>query len=379
MKKSLILAFIFVGLISCKQNNRFHVSGIVKNASGEILYFEHTGLMKTTILDSLKLGTNGEFSFKSLRPLYPDFYNLRLGNKTITFAVDSCESINFQAQETNFSTDYKVSGSETSSKIQKLRISVMNIQRKANELTANVSYKERNSKISEIEKDIELHKKMACKLILGNPGSAAAYFAIYQQVNKTYLFSPYIKTDRPYCAAVATSYNAYMPDYDRTKNLYSLVMDAIRTERSAKQKEEWDNVLANQGTGYIDIQLKDRKNVIRKISDLKAKVILIDFSAYETDESVNYTFSLRELYNKYHNRGFEIYQVSLDRNKLLWERSVENIPWICVRDENGPNTTCVATYNISSIPTTFLIHKGTIVARNLNIESLKSEIEKDLK
>lgn len=379
MKKSLVFALIFVALISCKQNNRFHISGIVKDASGEILYFEHTGLMKTTILDSTKLGSNGEFSFKSERPKYPDFYDLKLGNKIITFAVDSCETINFQAKESNFSTDYIVSGSETSLEIQKLRVSVMNIQRKANELTSNLSYEERNSKISEIENDIEMHKKMASKLILENPRSAAAYFAIYQQVNKTYLFSPYIKTDRPYCAAVATSYNAYMPDYDRTKNLYSLVMDAIRTERSAKQKEEWNKVLENQGTGYIDIQLKDKKNVIRKISDLKAKIILIDFSAYETDESVNYTFSLRELYNKYHNRGLEIYQVSLDRNKLLWEQSVENIPWICVRDENGPNTSYVATYNITSIPTTFLINKGTIVARNLNFESLKSEIEKDLK
>ncbi|MFA5046695.1 MAG: thioredoxin family protein, partial [Paludibacter sp.] len=227
--------------------------------------------------------------------------------------------------------------------------------------------------------DIQSHKEMARKLILQDPRSLAAYFAIYQQVNNTYLFSPYVKTDKPYCAAVATSFNAYMPEYVRTKNLYSLVMDAIKTERNEKQKEEWNKVLENDGVGYIDIALKDKNNVVRKISELKDKVILIDFSTYDSEQSVNYTFSLRELYNKYHKRGFEIYQVSLDQNKLIWEQSVQNIPWICVRDENGPNTTYVATYNVSSTPTTFLINnKGSIVARNLDFETLNTEIEKNL-
>lgn len=379
MKKLLIFLFVFVVFISCKQNNRFHINGVVKDAEGEMLYFEHNSLMKTILLDSVKLGKNGEFSFKSDRPKYPDFYDLRLNNKIITFAVDSCEDINFKAKETGFSTDYEVTGSETSLLIQKLRKSVMSIQQKANALRDNISLDERKAMIAEIENDIHSHKEMARKLILQDPRSLAAYFAIYQQVNNTYLFSPYVKTDKPYCAAVATSFNAYMPEYVRTKNLYSLVMDAIKTERNEKQKEEWNKVLENDGVGYIDIALKDKNNVVRKISELKDKVILIDFSTYDSEQSVNYTFSLRELYNKYHKRGFEIYQVSLDQNKLIWEQSVQNIPWICVRDENGPNTTYVATYNVSSTPTTFLINnKGSIVARNLDFETLNTEIEKNL-
>jgi len=379
MKKTLIILLIIVGLVSCKQNNRFSVSGTIKDAEGEMLYIENTGLLKTTILDSVKLGSNGEFNFKSDRPAYPDFYRLRLNYKIIAFAIDSCENINIVAKVENFATEYSLTGSETSIQIQKLRKSVMNIQRKANALTSDLSAEERNIKISDIEKDIEVHKEMARKLILQNPRSAAAYFAIYQKVNNTYLFSPYIKTDKPYCAAVATSYNAYMPEYIRTKNLYSLVLDAIRTERSAKQKEEWNKVLAKEGTGYIDIALQDKNKVTRKLSELEGKVILIDFSVYEGEQSVNYTFSLRELYNKYHKRGFEIYQVSLDRNKMLWEQSVANIPWICVRDENGPNTTYATSYNITSIPTTFLMNKqGNIIARSMEFEELGKEIEKNL-
>ena len=379
MKKSIFLLFILITIASCKQNNRFSVSGIVKDAGGEMLYLEHTGLLDTKTLDSVKLDEKGDYKFKSDRPSYPDFYRLRLNNKIIAFSVDSCEDIFIETKNTDFATQYDIKGSNASLNIQRLRISVMNIQRKANELRSDLSEQEKNDRIAILEKDIEAHKEFARKLILQNPRSTAAYFAIYQKVNDTYLFSPYVKVDKPYCAAVATSYNAFMPEYERTKNLYSLVMDAIRTERKAKQDEAWSEVLANHGTGYIDIALNDKNDVQRKLSELEGKLVLIDFSAYEAEQSVNYTFALRELYNKYHTRGFEIFQISLDQNKMLWQESTKNIPWICVRDENGPNTAYVASYNLSSIPTTFLMTKqGTIVARSLPFDQLKKEIEKSL-
>ena len=379
MKKSLYILFILAGLIACKNNQKFHVSGTVKNAAGQMLYLQHNGLLKTIVLDSVKLGADGGFSFKSVRPAYPDFYDLKLNSKLITFAVDSCEDIHFEANETNFSTDYTVKGSQTSIEIQKLRISVMNIQRKTNELNDKLGADERNARIAEIVKDIETHKVMARKLILQNPRSASAYFAVYQKVSNAFIFSPYEKADRPYCAAVATSFNTFMPEYERTKNIYSLVMDAIHSEREAKSLEAMKKAVEQSNTGYIDIKLNDKTGKVRKLSELEGKVVLIDFSAYESEKSVEYTFALRDLYNKYHKRGFEIYQISLDRNKVFWEQSIENIPWVCVRDENGPNTVYVATYNISAIPTNFLLNKqGTITSRSLNFGELAKQIEKDL-
>jgi len=379
MKKSLILFLITFGLFSCTQHSKFHVNGRVENAKGKILYFEHSGLMKTTVLDSIKLRSNGEFYFKSARPTYPDFYRLRLDDKVITFAVDSCEEITIDAKLDNFANDYKVSGSQTSLLIQALRKSVLSIQQKANELNTNASVVQQNIKIADIEKDIETHKAMAQKIIFQNPRSLAAYFALYQKVNDTYLFSPYVKTDKPYCAAVATSFNAFMPDYDRTKNLYSLVLDAIKKERQQKDKEIWKEVLAGATKGYIDIILPDKNNVERKLSSLEGKVVLIDFSVYESKESVDYTFALRDLYNKYHSRGFEIYQVSLDQNKLLWQQSVQNIPWVCIRDEAGSESKLISTYNLKSVPTVFLMNrKGVIIGRNFSFEELRTEIAKCL-
>lgn len=379
MKKTILILLILIGIVSCNQHDKFFVRGSVKDARGEMLYFEHSGLLKTTILDSVRLRPNGYFKFKSARPVYPDFYRLRLMDKIITFAVDSNEEINIEAKSANFATDYVLTGSATSNQIQILRKSVINIQKLANALTSNTESDQRNREIAVIEKDIDVHKAMAQKIILQNPRSTVAYFALYQKVNDTYLFSPYIKKDRPYCAAVATAYNTFMPEYERSKNLYALVLDAIRTDRKAKEKETWNEILATKGTGYINIILPDKNNVVRKLSALEGKVILIDFSAYESKQSVDYTFELRELYNKFHKRGFEIYQVSLDQNKQLWQQSIEKIPWICVRDLDGPNSKYAASYNISVIPTTFLMDKkGNIIARSLGIDELRNSIEKNL-
>lgn len=377
MNKYLIAGIALFGLVACNSADQFKIAGTVENAAKETMYLEHIGLLKTDMLDSVVLSKDGEFKFKAPRPEYPDFYRLRIGAKTIDFAVDSCETITVKADAKSFASSYQLEGSQTSDDIQQLRKSVSDIQRKVNSITPEMSAAERNAKIAEITADIEKHKVMARQLILQNPRSAAAYFAIYQKVNNSYIFSPYVKEDKPYCAAVATSYNTFMPEYVRSKNLYGLVMDAIQTERKEKANQEWAEIINNASAGYIDIALNDKNNKQRKLSELEGKVVLIDFSSYEMENSVQYTFELRELYNKYSGRGFEIFQISLDRSKLLWEESVANLPWVCVRDENGPNTTFVSSYNVRAIPTLYLMNReGVIIGRDMNFEELNAKIAK---
>ena len=379
MKKYLV-SIIAIGLLTaCNTGNKFKVEGIIEGGGGEMVYLEHTGLMKSTIIDSTRINSEGEFRFRAERPAYPDFYKLTLGTKQIHFAIDSTETIKIESSFDNFSNEYTISGSESNTDIQKLRKSVIEIQKKANQIVRGMNEADRNKLLDEIVAMVETHKVMARPIILKNPKSTAAYFAIFQKINNTYIFSPYVKEDRPYCAAVATSYHTFMPDYDRSRNLYNLVMDAITMERQARRQENWQEIVKEIGTGFIDIELPDKQGINRKLSDLKGKVILVDFSAYESRESVQYTFALRELYNKYASRGFAIYQVALDRNKLLWQESVANIPWVCVRDEKGPNTIYAATYNVSSLPSYFLISRsGDIIGRDMDLQTLEKAIEKQL-
>ena len=380
MKKSLLFFAIVALLVSCGQKNNFKVSGKIENAAGKTIYFQHNGILETSTLDSVKLNAGGEFSFKAARPKYPDFYRLTLDNNAITFAVDSCERIMINAKADKFSTDYEISGSETSLQIQKLRKSVLSIQRKVNTISPKMTVEEKNAKIAEIEKDIEIHKEMARKLILQNPRSIAAYFAIYQQVNNMYLFSPFDKGDKPYCAAVATSFNVFMPEYVRSKNLYNRVLEAIKEDQAAKKAQNWSQILSNQAKGgYINIELPDKNNVNQKLSAFEGKVVLIDFTMYKIEQSADYIFALRELYDKYHSRGLEIYQVSLDDNEALWQQAIYNIPWTCVRDLNGANTKYVSLYNISEVPTSFLMDRsGSIVGRYRGLADIQKAIEKNL-
>ena len=377
MKIKYLFFLLLPAIVGCSQQGKFKIEGEVTDAAGKMLYIEQTGLLKTVALDSVKLKADGAYKFKLASPEYPEFYRLRVEDKVINFAIDSTEHLVIKAGFENFATGYTVEGSEMNLQIKELRQSLSFIQAKANKLTPQLSASERNALLADVEADIEKHKEMARKIILTNPRSSAAYFAIYQKIGNTYLFSPYVKADKPYCAAVATAYNAFMPDYIRTKNLYGLVMDAIKAERKAKDSQAWREVLDNASAGYIDIELPDRSGNVRKLSELEGKVVLIDFSAYQMEKSVQYTFELRELYNKYSGRGFEIYQVSLDRSKLLWEESVANIPWVCVRDENGPESVAVSTYNVQSAPTVFLMNrKGEIIARNPDFSTLDASIAK---
>lgn len=380
MKKLLLFFAIVALLVSCGQKNNFKVSGKIENAAGKTLYIQHNGILETSTLDSVQLNAAGEFSFKEARPQYPDFYRLKLDNNVITFAVDSCESIVINAKSEKFSSNYTISGSESSLQIQKLRKSVLNIQNKVNTISPKMTVEEKNARILEIEKDIQVHKEMAQKLILQNPRSIVAYFAIYQQVNNVYLFSPFDKADKPYCAAVATSFNVFMPEYVRSKNLYNRVMEAIKQERIAQRTQNWSQIVSSQSKGgYINIELPDKNDVVKKLSALEGKLILVNFTMYRLEQNVDYTFALRELFDKYHSRGFEIYQVSLDENKALWQQAVNYIPWICVRDMNGPNTKYIDLYNVSEVPTSFLIDKsGSIIGRYKGLADIQKAIEKNL-
>lgn len=380
MKKIVISLLVFVAFVSCQNSKKFRVEGIVENAQGETIIFEHSGIAKTTVLDSVKISKEGKYKLKADAPKYPDFYRLRIKNKSISFVVDSTETITIDANLDNFSTGYTVSNSFASEQIKELRISVINIQNKINTLKPETDQEIRMKKVDEIENDLEQHKVMARKLIMENPRSSAAYFALYQQINDQYIFSPFVKEDYPYWAAVATAYHTYMPNYDRSRNIYSFVLEALKEKQKEKQLAALDELIEKEAKGYIDITLADKNGVERKLSELEGKVVLIDFSTYEATESIDYTFSLRDLYNKYNSRGFEIYQVSLDRNKLLWDISIENIPWICVRDEKGVSNYYAQLYNVTKLPTSFLLDKtGTIVAKDMKFSELDREIDKLLK
>ena len=95
---------------SCDRTPKFTAKGVVTGADGQTLYLEHVGVGSVETLDSINLVPGGKFEFKVISPKYPDFYRLRMKNQLINFAVDSTETITFNADAGTFATSYAVEG-----------------------------------------------------------------------------------------------------------------------------------------------------------------------------------------------------------------------------------------------------------------------------
>ena len=120
MKKISFFIFGALVLASCNKEPKFNIKGTVSDAEGKMLYLEASGIEGTEPLDSVKLKSDGEFSFKQLRPESPEFYRLRVGEKVINFSVDSIETLDVKARYNDFSTGYSIDGSANCTKIKEL-------------------------------------------------------------------------------------------------------------------------------------------------------------------------------------------------------------------------------------------------------------------
>lgn len=380
MKKITLVALVALALGSCNNGPRFNVNGEVADADGKMLYLEASGLEGIIPLDSVKLSSKGSFSFKQARPESPEFYRLRIEDKVINFSVDSTETIAINAPYTEFATAYIVEGSENSRKIKELSLKQARLQQDVNELlNAARANKIRNDvfedSLSALVNDYKNDVKI--NYIFAEPNTAAAYFALFQKLNDYLIFDPLNNKDDIKCfAAVATSLNNTYPHAVRSKNLYNIVIKGMKNTRTPVKKTIEIPKEKIVETGLIDISLRDLKGNIRKLTDLKGKVVLLDFSVYQTQTGAPHNLMLRDLYNKYASQGFEIYQVSLDADEHFWKTSADNLPWICVRDGNGVYSTNAAVYNVRQLPAYFLINrKNELSGRGEDIKDLDSAIK----
>jgi glutathione peroxidase-family protein/soluble cytochrome b562 len=365
----LLILFLATG---CNKGGKFTVEGNIANGNGKILYFEKTGLVKDSLIDSVKLKSAGSFKFSSKKPVYPDLYRIRMDNQQLILAIDSTETIEIQASANNL-IDAKITGSKESEDIQNLRKSVVDLQKDYTQILNDKNSDRQKILFDSFQTKLDKHKKMAIGIILSNPGSLSSYYSLYQQIEGKYIFSPYEKDDLKYFQAVATSFYTFKPNFDRTKNLYNLVIDAISENRKSRNEAASQKLtLPAKSMGFIEMELQDKNGYPQKLSSMVGNPILIDFIVFADKSSVDHTFALRDIYNKYKSKGLQIYQVSVDENKLFWEQAVSNIPWTSVYDENGAKASI---YNVQQIPTMFLINKeGNIIGRYKSLNDVEKVI-----
>ena len=372
-------ALLLSGLSACNNEPAFTVEGEITDAAEKMLYLEQTGLESIVPLDSVKLSEGGSFSFSASRPEAPDYYRLRIDNKIINFAVDSTETVTVKANYGTFSTGYQIEGSENNTKIKELVLLQAGLQADVNRVAQSglpIGIAQ-----DSIQRMVNTYKnKVKRNYIFAEPNKTYAYFALFQQLNGYMIFDPLTNREDVKCfAAVATSMNNLYPHADRSRNLYNMVIKGMKNTRAPQAKPLDIPMDKIEETSIIDIPLRDVDGKLHHLTDLKGKVVLIDFTVYGASESGARNLLLRELYNKYHEQGLEIYQVSLDTDEHFWKTAADNLPWICVRDPEGPYSTFVRLYGVAQLPSSFLVNRNNELSLRVDAKTdLDAEIKKIL-
>lgn len=380
MKKIFFMALAAVALSACNSESKFKVEGQVSDADGKMLYLEASALEGIVPLDSVKLKADGSFAFKQPRPVSPEFYRLRVDNKIINFSVDSTETVQVKAPFADFATAYTVEGSPNSSKIKELTLKQMELQNNVNALLQSMQAHKIGADVFEDSLTALLKNykdDVKIRYIFAAPNTASAYFALFQKLNNYLIFDPLNSKDDIKCfAAVATSLNNFYPDADRSKNLYNIVIKGMKNTRTPQEKVVEIPEDAISETGVIDISLRDMKGNVRKLSELKGKAVILDFTIYQNAVSATHNYMLRDLYDKYSAQGLEIYQVSLDADEHYWKTTADNLPWVCVRDGNGIYSSIAASYNVQTVPSLFLINRNNeLSARGETLKDLDAAVK----
>ena len=376
--KTIVASIFVVGitvLMSGCGKEMFHVEGAIGNAKDSILYFEHNGLTGFTTVDSVKLDAKGAFSFASDKVNNPEFYRLRIAGQIINIAIDSTETVKVDAKYPQMATDYSVNGSYENEKIKQLALKQINLQAQCQAL-----YSEQpQAADSLVQQLIQAYKyDVSHNYIFKEPMKAYSYFALFQYIvvnnEARLIFNPTVDPeDNKVFGAVATSWDTYFPNSERGQNLHNITIKGMRDNRIAAANKQNIQIEAEE-TGVIDLPLRDNKGNMHHLTDLKGKVVLLNFHAFSLPDSPEYIMQMRELYDKYHAKGLEIYMVSLDENEHFWKESVATLPWMNVYDNTGISE--AYTSAATATPIIYLIDRSNTVVRNpAQIKNLPKEIE----
>ncbi|WP_297219635.1 TlpA disulfide reductase family protein [uncultured Prevotella sp.] len=378
---AIALAVVAVlGMASCNEK-KFHVNGTIGNAADSTLYFENMSLNGPVVVDSVKLSADGTFAFDDKAPTAPEFYRLRIAGQIINIAIDSTETVSVKAEYPGMASQYEVSGSEECSRIKELTLMQMSLQTQLNAI-ANNPQLGADAVNDSVARVVEAYKtRVKTDYIFKEPMKASSYFALFQTLNaggqSVLIFNPRSsEQDVKVFAAVATSWDTFYPNEERGENLHNIAIEGMKDIRIIKSKQAQGIVSADKvnTTGIIDFTLTDNKGQERRLSSLQGKVVMLDFHLFADEKSLQRIMMLRELYNKYHAAGLEIYQVSVDSDEHFWKTQTAALPWICTRA--GDDTRVLQLYNVQQVPTFFLLDRNcNVVKRDAQIKDIDAEIK----
>jgi peroxiredoxin len=356
-------------LVSCgdaKRSGDFELKGNFINSKGEMIYLEKLGSQQPVVVDSVQIDEKGDFEFKNYVPKI-GFYRVRVNQQNFAMLIlDSADKVSLSGNLNDLGNSYKVEGSaETQLFIEYNEIS-----------------KKRDLKLDSLNKVFQVimegNKMDSKKMDSLSQQFEGPYNDIVDGANAT-LIEKITKNVSMYSSLIAIQ--ALEPD--KYPDIYQALDKGLSTkfpnDNNVKMFHDVVKAISSTGLGQTapEINLPGVDGTPIALSSLKGKVVLIDFWASWCGPCRKEMPNVVKAYAKFKNKGFEIYGVSLDKEKDRWVEAIakDGITWPQVSDLMQGGSEVVKLYNIQGIPYTVLIDKeGKILAKNLRGEELEKKL-----
>ena len=382
MNKKLNL-FLFAAMIiaGCK-NNSVQISGTLLNPlKGTFIYLDELLSKEMKTLDSVKVSEEGTFRFKR-EIKSPAFYLLKISDRNfLTMLLEPGQKMILNSYYDSLNYPVSVTGSEGTARISEYNKTLRNTIRKLSGLSdiyrQNLNSPQLPAVIESLDSlaqtyldEINLYTK---NYIDNNLESLVSLIALYQQVApNVYVLNP--SKDYKYYLKVDSSLSLLYPDYEPVASLHEQVKELLAGLEGTKANTS----LAGEGAEAPEIIMPSPEGDTIKLSSTRGSVVLLDFWASWCAPCRQENPNLVKAYNLYHKKGFQIYQVSLDKTREAWIKGIDDDQlgkWIHVSDIQYWNSKVVQLYSIQSIPSNFLLDKeGRIIATNLRGEALQNKL-----
>lgn len=378
--KKLIFILPLVILFACNKKNKIEISGSVPEVKNEYIFLDELDINTTIPLDSAKIKKNGKFQFKVLTK-EQNYYQLRISkNNFITLLTSPGEKIIVTADRQYLPGGYEVKGSEGSLLIKKLDGKLLKTRHKIDSLITIFRENEDKPGFDSLkfvldeayQKVIMEQRRFTIGFLLKNMSSLACIKALYQKIDSNmYVLNE--NKDLQYLKIVADSLKVYFPDSKHTKALIADLDLGLRRYSSLRLTK----LIQNYGSENMDVSLPNPQGDTIFLSSQRGKHVLLCFWASVNTASVNENIQLKNIYSKYNKKRFEIYQISLDTNKVSWQKAIrfDELPWINVIEINSIGSHVARLFNIQKLPSNFLINPdGVIISKDLHGKALQIKL-----
>jgi peroxiredoxin len=371
--KSVIFLAAAALIAACTPTAR--IDGTIGTAPSSEVIVKLLDVNRYEVLDTVATDAAGKFSYKvEVEKGQPEFvYVFYKDTKVASLLLEAGDKVAVTADTLG---SYTVEGSEESQKLAQVEKDYAAALGRLNDIVLRMeaaSGAEADELRRALGKEYVEYYRNCVRYILQNSKSLTVVPVLYQNFGADLpVFSQ--TTDAIHFVNVSDSLATVYPD--------SKYVKALRKEAERRYNYlELESYLQNaEAIGYPEIELPDINADKIKLSEVDSKVIMVYFwSASNAGQKMFNLDVLKSLYDDYHKKGFEIYQVSLDVDKTSWAQVVkqQNLPWINVCDSRGADSPYVRTYNIGAVPAIFIIADGELVDGQVTDEkSLRKLLDK---